>query len=642
MQRNKTHNRKKTVVFIIAVAAAFAVLVGRLVYLMGIRGDYYTEKAQELHERERSIKAARGEIYDANGVLIATNRTVCTISVIHSQITDAETVIRVLVKELGMTEEEVRKKVGKVSSREKIKSNVDKEIGDAIREYDLDGVKVDEDFKRYYPYESLASKVLGFTGSDNQGIIGLEVKYEEYLKGTDGQILTQTDARGVELESTAEKRIEPAAGKNLYLSLDINIQKYAEQAAKKVLEQKQAKSVSVILMNPQNGEIYAMVNLPEFNLNEPYTLQSGLEMPASSEEKQKLLNQMWRNGAINDTYEPGSTFKIITMSAALEEGVVSLNDTFSCPGFKIVEDRRIRCHKVSGHGAENFVQGAMNSCNPVFIEVGLRLGIDRYYEYFKQFGLLSKTGIDLPGEAGTIMHKKENMGEVELATVSFGQSFQISPIQMLTTVSSLINGGNRITPHFGVDIRDSSGETAEVFSYPVRENIISGETSETVRYILEQVVDGGSGKNAYLAGFHVGGKTATSEKLPRSLKKYISSFIGFAPADDPQIIGIVIIDEPVGIYYGGTIAAPVMRDIFENVLPYLGIEERYTEEERKEQPRTVVMPQVEGLTLKEAKSLMQEEAFELRVLGEGERIVEQFPLAGEAVAENSVVVLYME
>lgn len=399
MQRNKTHNRKKTVVFIIAVAAAFAVLVGRLVYLMGIRGDYYTEKAQELHERERSIKAARGEVYDANGVLIATNRTVCTISVIHSQITDAETVIRVLVKELGMTEEEVRKKVGKVSSREKIKSNVDKEIGDAIREYDLDGVKVDEDFKRYYPYESLASKVLGFTGSDNQGIIGLEVKYEEYLKGTDGQILTQTDARGVELESTAEKRIEPAAGKNLYLSLDINIQKYAEQAAKKVLEQKQAKSVSVILMNPQNGEIYAMVNLPEFNLNEPYTLQSGLEMPASSEEKQKLLNQMWRNGAINDTYEPGSTFKIITMSAALEEGVVSLNDTFSCPGFKIVEDRRIRCHKVSGHGAENFVQGAMNSCNPVFIEVGLRLGIDRYYEYFKQFGLLSKTGIDLPGEA---------------------------------------------------------------------------------------------------------------------------------------------------------------------------------------------------------------------------------------------------
>lgn len=640
MPGNKTHSRKKVVLFIIAVAAVFLILVGRLVYLMGMRGDYYTEKAQELHERERAIKAARGEIYDANGVLIATNKTVCTISVIHSQLTDEEKVTEVLAKELGMTEEEVRKKVEKVSSREKIKSNVDKETGDRIRAYDLDGVKVDEDFKRYYPYDSLASKVLGFTGSDNQGIIGLEVKYEEYLKGTDGQILTQTDARGVELENTAEKRIEPVAGKNLYISLDVNMQMYAEQAAQKVLEQKQAKSVSVILMNPQNGEIYAMVNLPEFNLNEPYTLNTGTEMPSGAEEKQKLLNQMWRNGAINDTYEPGSTFKIITMSAALEEGVVSLQDTFSCPGFKIVEDRKIRCHKVAGHGAETFVQAAMNSCNPVFIEIGLRLGIDRYYAYFEQFGLLSKTGIDLPGEAGTIMHKKENMGEVELATVSFGQSFQISPIQMLTTVSSLINGGNRITPHFGVDIRNSAGEITEVFTYDTKENIISEETSETVRYILEQVVDGGSGKNAYLSGFHVAGKTATSEKLPRSLKKYISSFIGFAPADDPQIIGIVIIDEPVGIYYGGTIAAPVMREIFENVLPYLGIEQDETGDEDKSKTQKVIMPDLTGLTVREARALVQENSFELRLLGDGERIMEQFPLAGEETADNSTVILY--
>ncbi len=641
MQKNKTHNRRKTVVFFLAVFAVFIVLAVRLVYLIGLKGDYYTEKAEELHERERSIKAARGEIYDANGVLIATNKTVCTISVIHSQLTDPEEVIRVLSKELGMTEEAVRKKVEKISSREKIKSNVDKEIGDRIREYDLAGVKVDEDFKRYYPFDSLASKVLGFTGSDNQGIIGLEVIYEDYLKGTEGQILTLTDARGVELVNTAEKRIEPVAGNNLYLSLDVNIQKYAQQAAQKVLEKKQAKSVSIILMNPQNGEIYAMVNLPEFNLNEPYTLNIETEGNLSSEEQQKLLNQMWRNGAINDTYEPGSTFKIITMAAALEEGVVSLNDTFSCPGFKIVEDRKIRCHKVSGHGAENFVQGAMNSCNPVFIEVGLRLGIDRYYDYFQQFGLLSKTGIDLPGEAGTIMHKKENMGQVELATVSFGQSFQISPIQMLTTVSSLINGGRRITPHFGVDVRNSEGEIIEVLSYETKEDILSEETSETVRYILEQVVSAGSGKNAYLPGFHVGGKTATSEKLPRSLKKYISSFIGFAPADDPQIIGIVIIDEPVGIYYGGTIAAPVMKELFENVLPYLGIEERYTEEEKQYQTKSVIMPAVEGLTLKEAKALMQENSFELRLLGEGDRIIEQFPLAGEEIADTSTVILYL-
>ena len=639
MQRSKTYNRRKTVIFFLAVFAVFLILAGRLVYLIGFRGDYYSEKAEELHERERSIKAARGEIYDAKGVLIATNKTVCTISVIHSQLKDAERVIRVLSEELGMTEEAVRKKVEKVSSRERIKSNVEKEIGDRIREYDLAGVKVDEDFKRYYPFDSLASKVLGFTGSDNQGIIGLEVVYEDYLKGTDGQILTLTDARGVELVNTAEKRIEPIPGNSLHISLDVNIQKYAEQAAKKVLEKKQAKSVSVILMNPQNGEIYAMVNLPEFNLNEPYTLNIETEGNLTSEEQQKLLNQMWRNGAINDTYEPGSTFKIITMSAALEEGVVTPDDTFSCPGFKIVEDRKIRCHKVSGHGAENFVQGAMNSCNPVFIEVGLRLGIERYYDYFEQFGLLTKTGIDLPGEAGTIMHKEENMGLVELATVSFGQSFQISPIQLLTTVSSLVNGGRRITPHFGVEIRNGSGETAEVFSYREKTGVLSEETSETVRYILEKVVSEGSGKNAYLPGFHIGGKTATSEKLPRSLKKYISSFIGMAPADNPKIIGIVIIDEPVGIYYGGTIAAPVMKEIYENVLPYLGIEESYAQEEQSGEE--LVMPSLEGKTIKEAKSLLTDHSFSLRLLGEGEYVIEQFPMAGQEVSDSSTVILYL-
>ena len=642
MQRNKTNNRRKTILFLLVVFAVFMVLVGRLVYLIGFRGDYYSEKAEELHERERSIKAARGEIYDAKGVLIATNRTVCTISVIHSQLTDPERVIRILSEELDMTEEAVRKKVEKVSSRERVKSNVDKEIGDRIREYDLAGVKVDEDFKRYYPFDSLASKVLGFTGSDNQGIIGLEVIYEDYLKGTDGQILTLTDARGVELVNTAEKRVDPIAGNSLHISLDVNMQKYAEQAAAKVLEQKQAKAVSVILMNPQNGEIYAMVNLPEFNLNEPYTLNIETEGNLSSEEKQNLLNQMWRNRAINDTYEPGSTFKIITMSAALEEGVVSPEDTFSCPGFKIVEDRKIRCHKVAGHGAENFVQGAMNSCNPVFIEVGLRLGIEKYYEYFKQFGLLSKTGIDLPGEAGTIMHKVDDMGLVELATVSFGQSFQISPIQLLTTVSSLVNGGRRITPHFGVDVRNSEGEITEVFTYETKEDILSEKTSETVRYILEKVVSEGSGKNAYLPGFHIGGKTATSEKLPRSLKKYISSFIGIAPMDNPQIIGIVIIDEPVGIYYGGTIAAPVMKEIFENVLPYLGIEQIYDESEQKYEVETVSMPSLEGMTVKDAKALIQENSFELRLLGEGDRVVEQFPLAVSEVAAKSTVILYLK
>ncbi|MCX4267059.1 MAG: penicillin-binding transpeptidase domain-containing protein [Lachnospiraceae bacterium] len=580
LEWNTTGSRRKTLVFLCCVATVFFVLSIRLSYLMIFRADYYNEKADELHQRERAIKAARGEIYDRNGVLIAANKTVCTISVIHSQITDEEEVIRVLCKELDLSEETVRKRVTKVSARERIQSNVEKEVGDRIREYNLDGVKVDEDYKRYYPYGTLASKVLGFTGSDNQGIIGLEVQYEEYLKGTDGLILTVTDAKGVELENTAEDRIDPINGNHLTTSLDVNIQQYAEQAAQKVLEKKNAKSVSVLVMNPQNGEIYACVNLPEFDLNHPFTLPTE-ETGLTEKEKQDRLNQMWRNRCINDTYEPGSTFKIITMSAALEEGVAGLGDQFSCPGFKIVEDRKIRCHKVSGHGAETFVQAVMNSCNPVFIELGLRLGVDRYYEYFQQFGLLTKTGIDLPGEAGTIMHKKDNMGLVELATVSFGQSFQITPIQLVTTVSSLINGGNRITPHFGVDIRDTEGNVIETLTYPVREGVLSEETSETVRYVLEQVVDGGSGKNAYLEGYHIGGKTATSEKLPRRENKYISSFLGFAPASDPQVIALITIDEPEGIYYGGTIAAPVVREIFENILPYLGIEEDLTAEEEK-------------------------------------------------------------
>ncbi len=529
------------------------------------------ELADELHERERTIKAARGEIVDRNGTVIATNRTVCTVSVVYNQVEDRETVIDVLSTELGLSEAEVRKKVEKRSSREIIKTNVDKALGDRIRSHGLVGVKVDEDYKRYYPYNSLASKVLGFTGADNQGIIGLEVMYEKYLKGLDGKILTLTDAKGVELENAAEDRIEPVAGHTLTVSLDVNIQKYAEQAAYQTMEQKGAKAVSIIVMNPQNGEIYAMVNAPEFDLNNPFTLGADT-LFTSSEEKQNLLNQMWRNRCINDTYEPGSTFKIITAAAGLEAGVVDLTDPFSCPGFRIVEDRKIRCHKVGGHGSETFLQGAMNSCNPVFIDVGQRLGIDGFYQYFEQFGLLGKTGIDLPGEAATIMHKKDNMGLVELATVSFGQSFQITPIQLLTTASSIINGGNRITPHFAVRAENKEGTMVREFSYPVSTGTVTETTSKTMRYVLEQVVAEGSGNKAQVDGYPVGGKTATSEKLPRSLKKYISSFLGFAPADDPEVIALITIDEPVGIYYGGTIAAPVIGDIFDHILPYLGIE----------------------------------------------------------------------
>ena len=536
---------------------------------------YYSKMAEELHQRERSIKAARGRIIDATGTVIATNRTVCTISVIYNQVEDREQVIRILSRELGIEEEKVRKRVEKRSSREIISTNVDKEIGDRIRNFHLAGVKVDEDYRRYYPYDSLASRVLGFTGGDNQGIIGLEVVYEEWLKGVNGTILTQADAAGVEIENAFEDRIEPVPGNDLYISLDVNIQQYAQQAAYETMERKGAKQVSVIVMNPQNGEIMAMVNVPEFHLNDPFTLTEAYA--AEGENRQELLNRMWRNPAINDTYEPGSTFKIITAAAGLEAGAVGLEDHFSCPGFRIVEDRKIRCHKTGGHGGETFLQGVMNSCNPVFIDVGQRLGVDRYYHYFEQFGLKEKTGIDLPGEAGTIMHKKENMGLVELATVSFGQSFQITPIQLITTAASIINGGNRVTPHFAVRAVSSDRTSVHRFSWPVKEHIVSEETSASMRYILEQVVAEGSGKKAAVEGFRIGGKTATSEKLPRSLKKYISSFIGFAPADNPRVIALITIDEPQGVYYGGTIAAPVIADIFKNILPYLGIPEAVEE-----------------------------------------------------------------
>ncbi len=565
-----THHRRKILVVFVISALLMASLCGQLGFLMIARSDHYSKMADELHERERTIKAARGEIVDRNGTVIAANRTVCTVSVIHNQVTEPEKVIRELGRILELPEAEVRKKVEKWSSREIIRTNVEKSVGDEIMNLGLSGVKVDEDYKRYYPYGSLASKVLGFTGADNQGIIGLEVMYEKYLKGRDGLILTLSDAKGTELQNAAEERVEPVPGNTLTVSLDVNIQKYAEQAAYQVMEKKGAKAVSVIVMNPQNGEIYAMVNAPEFDLNDPFTLKldgGGL----TGTELQDARNRMWRNRCINDTYEPGSTFKIITAAAGLEAGVVQLDDKFSCPGFRIVEDRKIRCHKVGGHGAETFLQGAMNSCNPVFIDVGARLGVDSFYHYFQQFGLLGKTGIDLPGEAATIMHKKENMGLVELATVSFGQSFQITPIQLITTASSIINGGRRITPHFAMNVESTDGTFYQKFSYPERAGVVSETTSETMRYILEQVVAEGSGKRAKLPGYKVGGKTATSEKLPRSLKKYISSFLGFAPADDPQVIALITIDEPVGIYYGGTIAAPVVADIFANILPYLDI-----------------------------------------------------------------------
>ncbi|MDE7284535.1 MAG: peptidoglycan glycosyltransferase [Lachnospiraceae bacterium] len=567
---HKTFHRNKTVSVMFICLAMFIGLIARLVYLMVFQSEYYIQKAKELHERERSIKAARGRIIDANGEILADNKTVCTISVIHNQIEDKERVIEVLSKELGLSEEYVRKRVEKYSSIEKIKSNVDKSVGDIIRSYELAGVKVDEDYKRYYPYGSLASKVLGFTGGDNQGIIGLEVIYEEYLKGEAGTILTVTDAKGVEVTEAGEERIEPVNGRDLYISLDMNIQSYATQLAMQAMETKQADSVSMIVMNPQNGEILAMVNVPEFDLNNPYTLPETTEQTALSEkEKQDLLNNMWRNGCINDTYEPGSIFKTVTAAAALEEGVVKLEDSFSCPGYVMVGDRRIRCHKIAGHGAENFVQGIMNSCNPVFVTVGLRLGVDNYFKYFRQFGLLDRTGIDLPGEAGTIMHKKENIGQVELATISFGQSFQITPMQLAVTVSSFVNGGRRVTPHLGVRVANPDGTEGSLFAYQTKDNIVSQETSETMRYLLEQVVENGGGQKAYIEGYRIGGKTATSETLPRGSGKYIASFLGFAPADNPTILAICLINNPQGVYYGGQIAAPVVKQLFENILPYL-------------------------------------------------------------------------
>ena len=575
VMKNKTFHKKKILVVFLAAFILILYLIGRLVYLMVFDAEYYQQKAEDLHERERDIKAARGEIIDRNGTVLATNRTVCTISVIHSQIENPEKVIEKLSEFLEMDADQVRKKVEKISSIERIRSNVDKRTGDKIRNLGLAGVKVDEDFKRYYPYNELASKVLGFTGGDNQGIVGLEVKYEKYLKGINGKILTTTDARGIELDGVAEDRLEPEAGNTLRISLDYTMQKYALQMAEKVRTEKQADKVGIILMNPQNGEIYAMVNVPEFDLNQPFMLnneETGENL--TDEQRQDALNQMWRNGCINDTYEPGSTFKIITASAGLEEGAVHLTDQFSCPGYKVEEDRRIRCHKVGGHGAENFVQGIQNSCNPVFIEVGLRIGVDRFFDYFRQFGLMDLTGVDIPGEAGTIMHKKENVGQVELATISFGQSFQITPIQLTTTVSALVNGGRRVTPHFGMEVLSAEGKKVKTFRYNAKKHIVSEKTSQTMRELLESVVAEGSGKNAYVEGYRIGGKTATSQTLPRSANKYISSFVGFAPADDPQILGMCVIYNPQGVYYGGTIAAPVIGKIFENILPYLGIEKQ--------------------------------------------------------------------
>ena len=570
MQWNKTYHRKKICVFFFCVLVCAVILLGRLVYLMIFRGDYYSKLATDLQQRERQIKAARGKILDRNGVVLAGNKSVCTISVIHNQIEEPEKVIQMLCKELGISEEKVRKRVEKRSSIERIKSNVDKATGNRILAYGFAGVKVDEDYKREYPFDELGSKVLGFTGGDNQGIIGLETVYDEELQGTAGTILTTTDARGVEVDNIGEERVEPIAGNNLRLTMDANIQKFAEQAAQKAFIKKEADSVSILVMNPQNGEMLAMVDYPEFNLNEPFTLTETYADKGNDE--QDALNQMWRNHCINDTYEPGSTFKIITASAALEEHVVSLEDRFHCPGYIVVEDRRIRCHKTTGHGAESFVEGIENSCNPVFINVGLRIGANRFYDYFKQFGLLQKTNIDLPGEAATIMHKREDIGLVELATVSFGQSFQITPIQLATTVASIINGGNRVTPHFGMQVEKADGTCVKKMEYEPQTGICSPDTSEKMRFLLEKVVSEGGGNKAYIEGYSIGGKTATSQTLPRSANKYISSFLGFAPADDPQVLVLVIIRNPSGVYYGGTIAAPVAKEIFENILPYLELQ----------------------------------------------------------------------
>ncbi len=637
VEKNKSYNRRSIFVVIIIIMALVVGLLSRLSYLMIFKSEYYGEKATELHERERPIKAERGVIYDCNGVELASNKPVCTISVIHSQITDPSKVIEVLSKELGLTEEKVRKRVEKNSSIERIKTNVDKTVADKIREYDLDGVMVDEDYKRYYPFESLASKVLGFTGSDNQGIIGLEVAYDKYLQGVDGNILTLTTARGVEIDGAAEDRLEPIAGKDLVTSLDVNIQKYAEQIASKVYKQKQAKSVKIIVMNPQNGEIMAMVNYPEFNLNDPYTLNYDMEESVSEEQKTELLNEMWRNACISDTYEPGSAFKIVTATAALEENVVRLDDKFFCPGYKKVEDRTIRCHKKGGHGSQTFVDGIKNSCNPVFMTLGERLGIDNMYKYFNNLGLFSKSGVDLPGEANSIMHKKENVKAVELATMSFGQGFQITPMQLLTSVSAVINGGTKITPHVGVSVNTKDGDVFETLQYKTTDHVIKEETSQTMKDLLEAVVATGTGKRAYLPGLRIGGKTATSEKLPRGNGKYIASFVGFAPAN-------AMIDEPQGLYYGGTIAAPVVSELFDNVLPYLGIEPDYTEDEKKENNiGSIKIPNFIGKKKEEVEKLAKEAGIEsIYYSTEGNVVTEQYPLEGEVVDKNSDLILYLE
>lgn len=647
MSRSRTYNRKNILIVVMVVMVVAIALTTRLGYLMIAKSEDYAARAEALHERERVIKAERGSIYDANGVLIATNKPVCTISVIHAQIKDPERVITVLSDLLGLSEEKVRKRVEKVSSIEKIKSNVDKLIADKIREFDLDGVMVDEDYKRYYPYNTLASKVIGFTGSDNQGIIGLEVLYDDYLRGIDGTILTLTTAYGVEIENAAEDREEPQPGNDLYTSLDVNIQQYAEQAALKVMEAKNANNVKLILMNPQNGELYAMVNVPEFNLNDPYTLIDEIAddysgQTLTSAQMNELLNGMWRNASISDTYEPGSAFKIVTATAALEEGVVKLTDTFFCPGYKKVEDRTIRCHKVGGHGSQTFVDGIKNSCNPVFMEIGARVGVDKMYYYYDKLGLFKKTGIDLPGEANSIMHKKENVGAVELATMSFGQSFQITPLQLLVASSAVVNGGTLVTPHFGVEIRSTDGTKIKALDYPTTENVVSKETSETMKELLEAVVSSGTGKRAYLPGFRIGGKTATSEKLPRSSNKYISSFIGFAPANDPKVIALILIDEPTGIYYGGTIAAPVISELFDNILPYLGIEESFTETEIEQYNiGSFEVPDFVGKTKEEVTKLLKIYDFgDLYPLGEGDIVTEQFPLPGDTVEKDSDLILY--
>lgn len=649
MPKNKTYHRMNVLILFSAIVIVAIALGGRLGYLMIFKSEDYAKRAKQLHERERSIKAERGVIYDRSGVAIAINKPVSTISVIHSQIKEPEKVIEILSKELSLSEEAVRKRVEKRSSIERVKSNVDKEIADKIREYKLAGVMVDEDYKRYYPYESLASKVIGFTGSDNQGIVGLEVAYETFLKGTNGTILTLTTASGVEIEGAAEDRIEPLQGNNLHISLDVNIQSPAEQIAKKVLEAKSANNVKVIVMNPQNGELYAMVNVPEFDLNSPYTLTdeilNGLDATTlSSEQKNDLLNNMWRNASISDTYEPGSTFKIITAAAAIEENVVALSENFYCPGHKVVEDRRIKCHKVQGHGSQTFIDGIKNSCNPVFMELGARLGINNFYTYFDALGLFKKTGVDVPGEARSIMHKASNVGAVELATISFGQSFQITPLQLLVATSAIINGGTIVTPHFGVEAVSPEGRLVKSFDYPTEAGAISKDTSETMKMLLEAVVSEGTGKRAYLPGFQIGGKTATSEKLPRSSNKYISSFIGFAPADNPQVIAIVLIDEPVGIYYGGTIAAPVISELFDNILPYLGVEPRYTESEIiANNIGDIAMPNLIGMTKKDVSTLMKAFEFDnIYYLGEGDVVVEQFPLVNDLIPKTSDIIVYLE